>query len=89
MWHAIPIPSKFGDVGDIDSPMASQITSTVSKRSNSNLLTDFALTGQWLLQDQSLFILVHIIDLNYCASNPFSSVNRHVTQVHGLPVTTE
>jgi hypothetical protein len=86
MWHAIPIPFIFGEVGDIDSPMATQMTSTVSTRSNSKLFTDFALRGQRLLQRQIIFISVHITNLNYCVSNPFFSVNMHVTQFHGLPV---
>jgi hypothetical protein len=33
MWHAIPIAILFGEVGAIDSPMATQMTSTVSARS--------------------------------------------------------
>jgi len=79
-------PLLFGEVGDIDSPVATQTTSTVSTRSNSNLFTDFALRGQRLEQGQILCIWVYITDLNYWVSNQFSSVNRHVPRFHGLPV---
>jgi len=85
MCYAIPIPFSFGEVGDSDSLLATQMTSTISTHSNSNMFKGFALRG-WLQQGQILFISVHINDLNYYVSNSSPSVNRHVTQFHGLPV---